>query len=176
MLHWVDSWSDDQCNDDHPLHSNPTFCFEWTKQDSACTKKTFNELRWIMKSKDKRQKDKRQKTKRQKDKRQKDETTKRLAGCSINRASTLLIIRRQENKVCWSSKDKSTYMPNLQRQKKNDRPRQRRCEEIILRGMKLGFWAMLKGTFQKLLSGFFSVQGGGYPPFPLRVLGRMIFR
>ena len=29
-----------------------------------------------------------------------------------------------------------------------------------------------KGGFQKLLSGFFPLRGGGYPPFPLRVFGQ----
>ena len=29
-----------------------------------------------------------------------------------------------------------------------------------------------KGTFQKLLSGFFPLRGGEYPPFPLRVFGQ----
>ena len=31
---------------------------------------------------------------------------------------------------------------------------------------------MTKGTRQKLLSGFFPLRGGGYPPFPLRVFGQ----
>ena len=30
----------------------------------------------------------------------------------------------------------------------------------------------LKGRCQKLLSGFFPLRGGGYPPFPLRVFGQ----
>ena len=30
----------------------------------------------------------------------------------------------------------------------------------------------VKGTFQKLLSGFCPLRGGVYPPFPLRVFGQ----
>ena len=40
----------------------------------------------------------------------------------------------------------------------------------------LSFFSQLtKGTLQKLLTDFFPLRGGGYPPFPLRFFGHNDF-
>ena len=45
------------------------------------------------------------------------------------------------------------------------------CPELA-RDAGPNFYVFIKGSCQKLLSRFFSVKGGGYPPFPLRVFGQ----